>query len=716
MSWLRMTVLLLVLALHAPAHAQTADGTTTTAPPADVEQLIRLLAEPEVQGWLAEQVPGAASGQTAAARPAADEPLLERDIEEIEAALPSVQFGEGVKRWHAHRDALIAALPRLPGDLANGLQRLRSEAADHGLAIVIGLVVFFVAAGYAAEWAFTRMTRQLRRRVLTADETTVKERLQKLGLRFALVIGTVVAFAAVSLGVFVMIDLPPMIREVAGIFLFAAILSRLIYFTCRLVLAPDAPSRRVMPVDDATATFWMSRIRAFTVIFLFGWAVATSLIQLGLQQPGPAIFAYLFGLGLLAVTISAIWQRPGRDPAKGPATAIAWTAYAGLVYLLWFMAAKPAMWLAITAAVLPLAIKIVSAAVDNLLRPIGQEVQTEGPPSVLAAAIERGARALLIIAAAWFLTWAWDIDAAAFFSEDANTSPLAVAILNIAIIVIVVDFAWHVGRTAIDRYIAEAVVDEEVPPEEARRRARIRTLLPIGRNIMQIVLLLVAILMVLSSLGVQIAPLVAGAGVVGVAIGFGAQTLVKDIVAGMFYLLDDAFRIGEYVIAGSYKGTVESFSLRSIKLRHHRGPLFTVPFGELGAIQNASRDWVIVKMSFRVPFDTDLVKLKKVIKQVSAQIMEDPELAAGILEPLKSQGADDISDSGILIRLKFMAIPGKQFTVRRAANALIKKAFAENGIEFAFPTVRVAGDADDAAAAKASIDAKALADASQAAE
>jgi small-conductance mechanosensitive channel len=726
MSWLRIAVLLLVLALQAPllalalqapALAQTGDAATAPPPPPSVEQLIRLLAEPEVQSWLSRQVPdagsagtGAADGEASSAEPESSESFA-AEVESLVTTAPRIGIGAGVARWHAHRDALIAAFPELPGGIARGFQRLHSDAREGGLLIVIGLVVFFVAAGYAAEWAFGRLTRQMRKRVLTADEATITERLQKLGLRFALVLGTVIAFAAASLGVFVMINLPALVREVAGLFLFAAILSRLIHYICQLVLAPGAPARRVVPVDDEKAAFWTSRLRAFTSIFLFGWASVMSLAAMGVPTPQPTLIGYTFGLGLLAVAINAIWQRPGR-PAGSSASAIAWTAYAVLVYVLWFTFAKPAMWFAIVAAVLPLAIKIVSSAVDNLLRPVGQELQSSGPPSVLAAAIERGARAVLIIAAAWFLTWAWDIDAAAFFSDEADTSPLAVALLNIAIIVIVVDFAWHVARTAIDRYIAEAVLDETVPPEEARRRARIRTLLPIGRNILQVVLLLAAILMILSSLGVQIAPLIAGAGVVGVAIGFGAQTLVKDIVAGMFYLLDDAFRVGEYVIAGSYKGTVESFSLRSIKLRHHRGPLFTVPFGELGAIQNASRDWVIVKMTFTVTHDTDLVKLKKVIKQVSAQLMEDPEIAAGIIEPLKSQGADDITETGIVVRLKFMAIPGKQFTARRVANALIKKAFAENGIHFAFPTVRVAGDGDGdaSAAAKLAIDAKAQAD------
>ncbi len=104
----------------------------------------------------------------------------------------------------------------------------------------------------------------------------------------------------------------------------------------------------------------------------------------------------------------------------------------------------------------------------------------------------------------------------------------------------------------------------------------------------------------------QIAPLIAGAGVVGVAVGFGSQTLVKDIISGMFYLLDDAFRVGEYIVSGNYRGTVEGFSLRSIKLRHHRGPVYTVPFGMLGAVENLSRDWVIDKITVGVTYDTDL--------------------------------------------------------------------------------------------------------------
>src|SRR5206468_4335460 len=110
--------------------------------------------------------------------------------------------------------------------------------------------------------------------------------------------------------------------------------------------------------------------------------------------------------------------------------------------------------------------------------------------------------------------------------------------------------------------------------------------------------------MALASLGVEIGPLIAGAGVLGVAIGFGAQTIVKDVISGMFYLLDDAFRVGEYIQSGSHAGTVESFSIRSIKLRGARGSLFTVPFGELGSVENQSRDWAIDKITIGITYDS----------------------------------------------------------------------------------------------------------------
>ena len=194
------------------------------------------------------------------------------------------------------------------------------------------------------------------------------------------------------------------------------------------------------------------------------------------------------------------------------------------------------------------------------------------------------------------------------------------------------------------------------------------------------------------------------AGVIGVAVGFGAQTLVKDVISGMFYLWDDAFRIGEYIQSGKYKGVVEAFSLRSVKLRHHRGPIFTVPFGELGAVENMSRDWVIDKMTINVTYDTDIAKVKKIIKGIGAQLQEDPEFAPHILQTLKMKGVDQFGEFAIQLRLAMMTKPGEQFLIRRRAYAMIKQAFEESDIHFAYPTVQIAGeekvDPDKVAAAR----------------
>ena len=274
-----------------------------------------------------------------------------------------------------------------------------------------------------------------------------------------------------------------------------------------------------------------------------------------------------------------------------------------------------------------------------------------------------------------------------------------VAALILVVIILVTDFVWQAAKALIDRTLAQARDPGEPNTEEARRRARLRTLLPILRNVLFIVVIVMALLMVLSSMGVEIGPLIAGAGVVGVAVGFGAQTLVKDIISGVFYLLDDAFRVGEYIQSGNYKGTVESFSLRSVKLRHHRGPLYTVPFGELGAVQNMSRDWVIDKLTVGVTYDTDLEKAKKLIKQIGKELAADPEFGPNLLETLKMQGVEQFGDFAIQLRMKMMTRPGEQFVIRRKAYALIKKAFDANGIKFALPTVHVSEGGESAAAA-----------------
>ncbi|MEH6741299.1 MAG: mechanosensitive ion channel domain-containing protein, partial [Sulfitobacter sp.] len=172
--------------------------------------------------------------------------------------------------------------------------------------------------------------------------------------------------------------------------------------------------------------------------------------------------------------------------------------------------------------------------------------------------------------------------------------------------------------------------------------------------------------------------------------GFGAQKLVTDVVSGIFFLVDDAFRTGEYVEVEGTMGTVEKISIRSMQLRHHKGPVHTIPYGEIPKVTNFSRDWVIMKLRFTVPFNTDPNMVKKVFKKIGQEMLVLEEFKDDFLQPFKSQGMLEIDDVGMVFRGKFMAKPGTQFTIRKEIFNRVNAAFAENGIEFARREVRVA--------------------------
>jgi small-conductance mechanosensitive channel len=156
-----------------------------------------------------------------------------------------------------------------------------------------------------------------------------------------------------------------------------------------------------------------------------------------------------------------------------------------------------------------------------------------------------------------------------------------------------------------------------------------------------------------------------------------------------FYLMDDAFRLGEYINVGEAKGTVERIGIRSMHLRHHRGPLNIVPYGGIKKMTNESRDWVVEKLEFRLTYDTDIAKVKKIVKRIGQELQADPEMGRHIIQPLKSQGVLAMEDSALLVKAKFTAKPGEQFVIRREAYQRLKQAFDEAGIHFAHRQVTV---------------------------
>ncbi len=314
----------------------------------------------------------------------------------------------------------------------------------------------------------------------------------------------------------------------------------------------------------------------------------------------------------------------------------------------------------------------------------------------------------VIVSAGIFILYAWNIDP--FATDLTGAKRILPGLVSAAIITVIGVSLWRTASAFLSPKVKGGDEDgDELPDGEGGvGGSRIDTVLPVLRAVLAALIGTVTVLLALSSLGVEIAPLMAGAGILGLAIGFGAQKVVEDVISGVLYLVEDAFRKGEYIETAQGKGIVESIMLRSVRLRHHLGPVFTIPFSAMGTIQNHSRDWVTVKLKFEVAPDQDLEKVRKLIKKVGVQLLEDPELEGQFLAPLKSQGAVALVGSNYQIGVKFTSEPGKQFLIRRKALNAIQKAFKENDIEMAAPRVIVdSPEQATAAAAKALNDAQA---------
>ena len=230
-----------------------------------------------------------------------------------------------------------------------------------------------------------------------------------------------------------------------------------------------------------------------------------------------------------------------------------------------------------------------------------------------------------------------------------------------------------------------ALGDEEDPAAPAVAMTRLATLLPLIRNTLAIAVFFLGGMIALGDLGVDIGPLLAGAGVVGIALGFGAQALVRDVIAGLFFLIDDAFRLGEYIDTGRLKGTVEAISIRSVRLRHQNGQIHTIPFGQIQAVTNSSRDWAVVKFNLHIAPDSDLELVRKTVKQLGLALLQDPEIGADFIQPLKMQGVVDVTLAAIMIRCKFTARPVRPSYLQRQALRELIRRFTMAEIAFATP-------------------------------
>ncbi|NIA67235.1 mechanosensitive ion channel [Pelagibius litoralis] len=642
---------------------------------------------------------------------------------------------------------MLAALPALPQAMSTAFERLRDNRQP--------VVFLWIALGFAAMmgvgWLAERLLRRamagLFRRIVEAQPSSTIARLGGLLLRLVLEFVLLGVFIGGALAVYFLVTQGNEVTRTAVMtYVAAVVVVRSYAIFSRFLLAPYLPSLRLLHMDDRDARYLHRQNLILASIAGFGFLTCSLLQGLGMPDDAHQLLSFTVGFVLIATVVYTIatarraisgdlnWDPEQAGPLRtmiAESWPLATTVYVILLYLVIVvieLSGGRASYLAsfgslLTVLFLPHLDAILERAARRMEQRDDSAATAVGQFKIVGL---RASRFLVCIAAALFLARIWGVDLSSL-AEEGFGARIAGALIDIGITGLIAYVLWELARITIDRRLAEDAAatasedggGEPEPGEQGGQGAsRVRTLLPLLRVVIQVTIAVMAVMLVLSALGVNIGPLLAGAGVVGLAVGFGAQTLVRDIVSGVFFLVDDAFRLGEYIDVGVVKGTVEKISIRSLRLRHHRGALHTVPFGEIQHLTNYSRDWAIMKLEFRVPFNTDLEKVRKIFKRIGQDLQQDEEIGPDFLQPFKSQGVLATDDSAFLLRGKFMAKPGKQFLIRRAIFQAVQQAFAREGIKFADRrvTVNVPGAGgmepeERAAAEKAAASAVASADA-----
>ena len=287
----------------------------------------------------------------------------------------------------------------------------------------------------------------------------------------------------------------------------------------------------------------------------------------------------------------------------------------------------------------------------------------------------RIARVAIFVTAILVILRVWGFDFASL-----NEGPVG-AILNhlwrIALIIVLSLAAIEISQLAIKHLFARVAARSK----NFRRAAQVRTLAPVLAGVSTTTLIIVATMMTLSEVGVEIGPLLAGAGIIGLAIGFGAQTIVKDFLTGIFLIIEDAVSIGDVVMIADFGGVVEEMSIRTIKLRDFDGTLHIFPYSEAQVIHNRTKNFSFAVFSLQVAHTASVTEALDLMKSTGDTLRAEEAFAPFIESPIEVVGVDSVTDTGVMLKARIKTAPGKQWMIQREYLRRIKLAFDEAGID-----------------------------------
>jgi moderate conductance mechanosensitive channel len=686
-----LALLLLIYAVPAGWAAEPA-GTTI------VLQLPSSMSPATVRGLIADLAAKGAQPAAPASNPT-----------EAEAASPAMMMTgmrSAAQIWAATKQAM-RAVPVLLQAPQVWVHRVEAEGGTPDAALRFWAIA--LAGLVAAPLIGLGMRAAFDRRVVV--EPGLASRLRAAFIKFLISIAGLTVFAFLFCAVLMAVSMGrPILAQTADRLVWAALQWRLSIVLLIIIVSPRRSDLRLLAIDDGDARVCSRWFAVYLTVAPFNFFLIWLIEQLGFGQEAVFGAAASLGLVITGYKVAMFWvtRRPiarailaatGGEP--GPvrrAVAASWHwAFIALSVGI-FVAATiefalgKGAWVAQASTAtqgIVIVLAVVGQASHNLIvRACAcdtMDIRRTLRRARLHRALSRLSDAFLwILGAAWLgETWGLDlVDPAPGSIERLFVRPA----LEAAATVVAAWILWTV---------LSAVIDEKMPPPAAPgdedeipgSASRLDTLLPLLRNTLLIGLAVVAVVVALATLGLDIGPLLAGLGVVGIAVGFGAQSLVRDVISGIFFLMEDAFRVGEYIDTGRLRGTVEGMSLRSVRLRHQNGQVHTIPFGQVQSVTNYSRDWAVVKFNLHLEPTADIETVRKTIKRVGEELLEDPEVSAEFIQPLKMQGVVDVLQTDLVVRCKFTATPLRPTYLQRMALRRLIDAFAGAEIRFATPNV-----------------------------
>lgn len=635
---------------------------------------------------------------------------------------------EGVARTQARIEATLRGLEAFPAEVDATLEFMSSDFGRTGLMKIVLYTVIFVGVGILAEAIYRRVAAPMCAHLEARTPDKFSDRLKNILGLCILSLLSLFIFAIGSLGTFMMFDWPDIMKSAVMSLLMAFFALRVLIIVLQFLFAPKAEGLRMINVDPAAANAltknltWAAGISLFAFALAGMFSAAPTMVQSDIILFDHAVVISVIAFCVATLSLGRFFARhtPSSDvEAIALPTSIArlWP----IIVCGWFVLVGGAAMIGaerILKALLAIGIACLfdvvfrniiesqhrkklhiakqeadaqNAAVEAAALENGEEFDPVKPKvPVFTKVLKRGVRLLALVFVLASLWRIWGLDRLALAEDAGIIARIIDSSTEIIMILLIADLVWSLIKAFLDERMSASNQGNAGDEGGGSGLSRVETLLPLLKNFAMTVIVIMVAMVTLSSLGVDIGPLIAGAGVVGLALGFGSQALVRDVVAGVFFLLDDAFRLGEYIEVENLRGRVENISIRSMQLRHHRGPLQTVPFGEIKSIVNHSRDWVIVKLEFRVPFETDVNKIKKLVKKLAAELLEDPLIGDSFIEPLKSQGVRRMEEFNMVIGLKYTSKPGEQFMIRKTVYQRVLAMFKENGIQMASRDVKVA--------------------------